>query len=285
MPYASAILVFNSSVNPKVLADTQAKVGCPVQGLSKEEFLAHDFKPAELLLLAPNDSFDPSAEWVSQAAYHAGCKAAGLLFMGCIPIAEIDSALTSKAWADKLYAVYSIESDAEHEAYLKSPKHAEYLRLRAAEIEIDSAKETLSFQAAMQILADAPESADTHPEFYKAVGDWIILSDNRGVRNYDHAAALLDAVLKAGFVNGEGAGNPAAKNKSDLRAYGRYCVGQMLDMGTSSPGTFKGSIHPMLGDCMVELSQNPTLAMAHKLAIKKKSLGSPSSPAASGPKA
>ena len=272
MHYASANLVFEYSLYPKDIANTQAKLGCPVRGLTKKSFF-EGFEPAELLLLSPGagQSFDQCALWVCEAAYHSGCKAAGLLFNGKTPVIPIDSALSPEQMAQKLYASYQDSFEAEHQAYIKTPEYEQKQLARAVATKRNTALEKSSFADAMKILAQSPERADANPEFYKALCDWIAAADDNGIPTTgEHKDALFSALLNAGFASNEGVGNPEVKSKSDLRAYGRYCVGQLLDMGTSSTGAFNGPIHPMLGDWMAKLSTEPAFALAHNLSIKKK---------------
>jgi hypothetical protein len=286
MKFNNATAVFDREVFPRDAEALSKKLGCPVEAISSGSLGRTAPTDALFYFSGAGSQFHDCADWAIKHAREHGYAHAGLDFNGRVATVAIDSARSDKECSAQLWQGYQDDLKAASDAYKLTAEYAESERARQEKNAAAAVAENKSFESAMLILGDPASSADTNPSFYKTLGAWILANDEIGSsKNPDHKPALLDALEAAGFANNEGVGNPAVKDKSDLRALGRYFVGQLLNMGRATSGICAGgAIHPMLGDRISTHGANPELSILHKIALRKAHNSAYEASSSTGPK-
>lgn len=259
----SVTAIFEHSFYPEDLADLREKTGCEPKAVTRKDWNPAAL-PAQCLIYSSGAgaSFHASARWVFEQAQASGHGSAGLSFNGNLPIAPIAPGQGADAWAQALWGIQEALSKALRDEHMKTSEYAAEQAERAARSIREKNEEAQSFEIAKAALMEAGPGLDTDPAFFAALGRWVSASGSDDMGR--HRKDMMDMLLKAGFKAGEGVGDPAVVNQTDIQATGRYWAGQALSMGLRRP------IHPGIGSELSGHAKKPELAERH-LAGKEQS--------------
>lgn len=268
MAYKSAAVVFEYSVHADERKSVEKQLECQAASYTVEQLKNRGaIDPVDVVVYAPGagSSLTECAQYIVDLAIKSNAKHAGMMFNGVLPIVDASTGESSEVLVEKMQADYSAKLKEQHEVYKKTPEYAERKLIEVAEKVKNIGKEQKFFEQAMAALNDKSVAADSSPVLFKALGEWIQVSDNVGIASVGvHREQVIEALEARGFKSGEGVGDKAVKDKTDPVAYGRYCVGQFIHMATNKTGAFAGAVHPLIGEWMVGHADSSELLAIHQ---------------------